>query len=105
MDGYQVDVEALRKAAKAATSAGEQAGRVKLGEAVTPVAEAMPGSASAGRAQALASAWGGRLTGWSTDVTAFGGNLAASADGYEKNEDAAAKDFGLLGGLFGGSGG
>ena len=42
MDGYEVDVEALRKAAKAATSAGEQAGRVKLGEAVSPVAEAMP---------------------------------------------------------------
>lgn len=105
MDGYEVDIEGLRTAAKAAASAGEQAGRVKLGEAVTPVAEAMPGSASAGRAQALAVAWAERLTGWSTDVTAFGGNLAGSADGYEQNEAAAAKDFGLLGGLLGRLGG
>lgn len=103
MDGYEVDIEGLRKAARAAGSAGEQAGRVKLAE-VTSVTEAMPGSASAGQAQTLAAAWGERLRGWSADITAFSGNLAASADVYEKDEVAAEKDFNLLGGLFGGFG-
>lgn len=104
MDGYEVDIEGLRKAARAAGSAGEQAGRVKLGEAVTPVTEAMPGSASAGQAQTLAAAWGERLRSWSAGITAFSGNLAASADVYEKDEAAAEKDFNLLGGLLGGFG-
>src|SRR5438045_2464094 len=102
MDGYEVDIEVLRKAAKAAGSAGEQAGNARLGETVTPLTEAMPGSASMTQAQALAAVWGERLRSWSTDITAFGGNLATSADAYEKGDAAADRDFSLLGGLLGG---
>ncbi|MCG8917420.1 hypothetical protein L6E12_16665 [Actinokineospora sp. PR83] len=105
VDGYEVDIEGLRKAARAAGSAGEQAGQIRLGEAVAPAAEAMPGSASAGQAQALATAWGERLRGWSADITAFSGNLATSADGYQEDESAAAEDFDVLGGILGRLGG
>ncbi|OLR91425.1 hypothetical protein [Actinokineospora bangkokensis] len=105
MDGYEVDVEGLRKAARAAGSAGEQAGQVKLGEAVRPVGAAMPGSAAAGRAQALAEAWDERLRAWSADIATFSGNLGTSADGYQRNEDAAKADFGGIGALLDSLGG
>ncbi|MBW4719666.1 hypothetical protein [Saccharothrix obliqua] len=101
MSGYEVDIEGLRKAANAAASAGEQAGRITLGEAVAAVAEAMPDSASAERTRALTTAWGERLRAWSADITAFGGNLASSADRYAKDEDAARRDFDLFGGSIG----
>ncbi|MBM7776470.1 hypothetical protein JOD54_006674 [Actinokineospora baliensis] len=101
MDGYDVNVEGLRRAAKAAGSAGEQAGQVRLGESVSPVAEAMPGSASAGQAKALATAWDQRLRGWSADITTFSGNLTTSADGYDKDEASAVEDFSLVGGMLG----
>jgi hypothetical protein len=104
MDGYEVDIEKLREAAKAAGSAGEQAGQVRLGDSVTAVTEAMSGSMSAVQAQTLATAWEERLRTWSTDITSFGGNLAASADVYDKDEIAAQKDFNFLGGLLGGFG-
>ncbi|GAA3011954.1 hypothetical protein [Actinokineospora diospyrosa] len=97
MDGYNVNVEGLRRAAKAADSAGDQAAQVKLGEAVTPVSEAMPGSASAGQAKALAAAWNNRMRDWSADIVLLSGNITTSANDYEKDEAAAAQDFDVLG--------
>lgn len=80
MHGYEVDVEGLRKATGAARDAGDLAGQIKLGDAVASLASAMPDAVSAGAAENLASVWSERLRGWSGDMTAFGGGLAASAD-------------------------
>ena len=49
MSGYQVIIDALRKAGHAAESAGKQAGAVDLAETLTGVAEALPGYVSLGR--------------------------------------------------------
>jgi hypothetical protein len=101
MSGFEVDVEALRKAAAAAVSAGEQAGQVKLGSAPQAVPDALPGSVSATRAEPLGRAWDERLGAWSTDVNRFGGNLSAAADRYEADDAAAERDFSILGWLGG----
>ncbi|GAA1305448.1 hypothetical protein [Saccharothrix xinjiangensis] len=97
MSGFEVDVEGLRKAAAAAISAGEQAGRVELGSTPRDVPAALPGSESAAKAEPLAHAWTERLACWSTDVNRLGGNLSAAADRYEADEGAAEQDFTLLG--------
>jgi len=100
VDGFQVDIDGLRNAADAAGSAGEQATRVHLGDGATEIAGALPGSASSGKAEALATVWEQRLTTWGEDVTAFGTDLAASADRYATDEDAAREDFSVLGWFF-----
>ncbi|RKT55822.1 hypothetical protein [Saccharothrix australiensis] len=104
MGGYEVDLAGLRKAAAAAASAGEQAGRIGLGDAPRGVPGALPGSEAAATAPKLADAWDRRLAAWSAEVAAFAAGLSASADRYATDEAAAARDFSLLGGFFGGAG-
>lgn len=100
MNGFQVDIDGLRNAASAATSAGEQAKQVHLGDCATDISAALPGSRSAGKAESLATVWERRLSTWGEDTTTFGTNLTASADRYDADETAAREDFSIFGWLF-----
>lgn len=100
MDGYEADIAGLRKAGQAASSAGEQAGQIHLGDGPHGVPEGMPGSQSAAKAEPLAQAWESRLRTWATDIGQFGTDVTGSANGYEANDQAAERDFSLFGWLF-----
>lgn len=101
MSGYQVIIDALRKAGGAAESAGEQAGAVDLAGTLTGVADALPGSRSVQAAMGAANAWTNQIERWSTDAQSLGQGMSASADRYAASEDAAEADLGaaFLGGV------
>lgn len=100
MGGYEVDIAALRKAAESAVSAGEQAKQVKLGEGAAEIPAGMRGSLSAATAPNLAKAWDARLAAWAGEITNFAADVRATADRYEKDENAAEDDLSILGWLF-----
>lgn len=94
MDGYEVEIEALRRAADAACSAGEQAGEIRTNSAVTAVPAAMPGSESSSALPAWADWFDrNRLHRWSMAATRHGEQLNASADLYAANEEEAERAF------------
>lgn len=94
MNGYEADIEQLRRAADAATSVGEQAREIDLGGSVNRVATGLPGSESAVAAAKLAGAWEQRLTTWATDIRGFGDAVSAAASSYAASDEAAAEAFG-----------
>lgn len=89
MSGYEVVIAAIRKAADAARSAGEQAGAVDLAGTVAPVPNALKGSRSAASAANLAGTWRTVIKDWSNAATGLGDKMSKAADLYEKNEQAA----------------
>jgi hypothetical protein len=91
--GFDVVIEELRKTGKAATSAGEQVGTVDLGGAVSGVADALPGSRSAGAVARTAAKWRAEIKNWSGHAADHGRSLNTAADYYAANEDAAAHDL------------
>jgi hypothetical protein len=93
MNGYQVVIEALRRAGRAAESAGEQAGAVNLAGALSGVAGALPGSRSGPAAARLANAWRGRLGSWSAETRRLGQGMVLSADHYAASDQAAKADL------------
>jgi len=95
--GYEVVIEAMRKASTAAGEAAKTVGKVDLGVAVDDVGTALPGSRSGPAATALASAWTNQLKSWSSDANGYADNLAKSADLYAGNEAAARADFQSIG--------
>jgi hypothetical protein len=95
--GYEVVIEAMRKAAAAAGDAAEAAGKVRLGDAVDDVATAMPGSKSGPAATALASTWTDQVKAWSTDAGDYAKNLSSAADRYARDEAAAQADLRSIG--------
>ncbi|WP_378730283.1 hypothetical protein [Nocardia brasiliensis] len=94
MQRFEVEIETLRRSAKAADAAGAEAKAINLGPAVDPVASAMPGADSVASAAAtLADAWERRLKQWATDIDKLGDKVSAAADLYSKNEQEAARVF------------
>ena len=91
--GYEVVIEAMRRASAAAADSAAQAGGIGLGAAVDDVDSAMPGSTSAGAAEKLAGTWRNQLTTWSTDTDGYATDLSTAADHYAASEDAARADF------------
>lgn len=94
MGGYEADIDQLRRSADAATSVGEQAGGIGLGESVSSVATGLPGSESAVVATTLSSAWEERLGTWAADIRRFGESVSAAADGYAASDETAEQAFG-----------
>jgi len=94
MNGYQVIIDALRKAGIAAESAGEQVGAVDLAGTLTSVADALPGSRSVQAATGVTNAWTDQIEHWSIDAQKLGQGMSASADHYAASEDAAEADLG-----------
>lgn len=93
MTGFDVVIEELRRAGKAAVSAGEQAHSVDLGSTVAGVPGALPGSVSATSVQKAAHTWSTRIKNWSTRVDTHGRSLATAADNYAANDTAAKQDL------------
>lgn len=92
-DGYQVIIEKIRQASRAAMDAAEIAGKVDLAGALGPVGQALPGSRTAQSAGRLAPVWTHQVSRWSADAKAYADNLATAVDRYAANEDQAAADF------------
>lgn len=93
LGGYQTQIEALRSAAGAARSAGEQVSGVNLSETVAEAGTGMPGARCVRSFETLGNAWRGDLSGWVSQADGYADALVAAADKYAANEDAAADDF------------
>lgn len=93
MSGYGVQIQALRQAGKAASSAGDQVKDVDLPGAIGHAASAMPGSTSAQSFSTLGNAWRGHLSGWVAQAEGYASALSSSADVYAANEAAAKASF------------
>jgi hypothetical protein len=89
VSGYEVVIESLRKAGRAAGSAGEQAGAVDLAGAISGVRDSLPGSRSLHVAAEVATMWRAQIAGWSTEARKLGQDMTESADLYASNEQAA----------------
>ncbi|MGH3931999.1 MAG: hypothetical protein ACRDTF_18720, partial [Pseudonocardiaceae bacterium] len=72
MTGYEVAIDALRKAGYAAEGAGEQVGMVDLGGALSGLADALPGSRSVQAAAGAGNTWAAQIKGWSTEAERLG---------------------------------
>lgn len=96
MSGYQVIIDALRKAGDAAESAGKQAGAADLAGTLTGVADALPGSRSTQAATGAANAWTDQIERSSTGAQRLGQGMSASADRYAASEDDAEADLGTV---------
>ncbi|MBL8924868.1 MAG: hypothetical protein JNM77_01335 [Pseudonocardia sp.] len=86
MDGFEVPVEALRDAGRAAGAAAADLAGLPLAQAVGAVEEALPGGAAGAAAVALAAAWRARLAAAAAALDQQAGALRAAADGYDRAE-------------------
>lgn len=93
VNGYQAQIDALRDAAKAATSAGEQVSGVDLAGAVGEAGAGMPGARCVRSFETLGTAWRGDISGWVSQAEGYAQALTSAADNYTDNEDAAESDF------------
>jgi hypothetical protein len=94
VDGYQVQIDQLRAASKAAGSAAGQARTVQPGSGLEAVATAMPGGDSAKSAPTVATTFNDRATGWADEIDRWSESVSGAAKTYSENEDAAKKAFG-----------
>jgi len=103
---FEVVIEEIRKAAQAATSAGEQARRVDLAEALSGVgsgfigpaapaglALALPRSKSAENAPKVCAKLRGDIDKWVAEIYQYAQNLTSSADLYATNEEQARQNL------------
>jgi hypothetical protein len=90
---YQTQIGALRKAAGAAESAGEQVSAVRLADAIAEAAKGMPGGQSVAALTALGMAWADEITWWVGQSTEYTKALRSAADYYETHEAAAERDL------------
>jgi len=91
--GFEVEIDALRRAGEAAGSAGGQAGAVDLAEVISNVGGALPGGRCGRAATAVAEVWRGQISDFSGAASALGREMAAAADGYAACDDAARRDL------------
>ncbi len=94
MSGYEVEIDQLRAASRAAGSAASQARVVQPGSGLGAIAVALPGGEAARSAPTLASTLDERATGWADEIDRWSENLSASANTYAENEGAAERAFG-----------
>jgi hypothetical protein len=90
---YQTQIGALRDAAGAAESAGEQVSAVMLADAIDEAATGVPGGRSVGALQTLGTAWTDEITWWVEQAAGYTKALRTAADRYETHEDEAARDL------------
>lgn len=94
--GYQAKIDDLRRAAKAAGSAGEQVAEVDLPGAIRNAVDGMPGARCVRSLETLGNAWRGDIAGWVSQAKDYAEALTAAAQTYSSNEDAASDDFRIL---------
>jgi len=94
VDGYEVQIEQLRGASRAAESAATQARTVQPGSGLDAIATALPGGDAAKNAPTLATTFNVRATGWSDEIDRWSDGISSSAKTYADNEDDAERAFG-----------
>ncbi|MFI6996369.1 hypothetical protein [Nocardia sp. NPDC050175] len=94
MSGFEVQIDQLREAAKAAGSAATQAGEVDPGTGMAAIATALPGGEVAKKAPTLATTFNERAKGWSGEIGRWNETITAAAKLYSENEAEAARAFG-----------
>jgi hypothetical protein len=92
--GFEVQIEQLRAAAKAAGSAADQARAVDPGTGLDAIATALPGGVAATRAPTLASTFNQRGEGWAGEIDKWSESVTSVAKKYSENEDDAKRAFG-----------
>ncbi|MGX7824384.1 hypothetical protein ACTG9Q_04760 [Actinokineospora sp. 24-640] len=93
MSGYELVLDQLRAAGNAAISAGEQARRVDLADAVAGVPPALPDAHSAEVIATVAATWARQVTAWSTAVGTLGAEMVRAEELYAANEADAERGF------------
>ena len=93
MSGFEVQINQLHAAAKAAASAAAQARAVEPGTGLDVIATALPGGSAASCAPALVTAFNDRARGWAGEIDRWSTSIEACATTYSKSEDEAAKAF------------
>jgi hypothetical protein len=91
--GFEVQIEALEKAARAGSSAADQVDDLELSGVLDGVGREMPGADAAGLAREVAACWRDTFRVWCADVRAHAAGLEAAAAKYRCSEDAALIDF------------
>jgi hypothetical protein len=93
VNGYQAQIDALRDAAKAAASAGEQVAAIDLAGALGEAGKGMPGARCVQSLTSLGTAWRADISGWAAQAEGYADALTAAAAKYSGNEKAAEADF------------
>ncbi|MFD8494962.1 hypothetical protein [Amycolatopsis sp. NPDC059657] len=93
MSGYEVVIEMIDPAAKAAARAAEGVQPVELGGTLTGVAQGIPGGTAVEAARLLSSMWTREIPAWAKNMDDYSAQLSSAAQHYRSNEDAAAYDL------------
>ncbi|WP_069164713.1 hypothetical protein [Nocardia altamirensis] len=93
MRWFEVEINQLHNAAKAAGSAAGQALTVEPGNGLDAVATALPGGDAAKNAPTLASTFNERAKGWAGEINRWSELVSGAAKAYTENEEAAKKAF------------
>jgi hypothetical protein len=94
VSGYEVEIDQLRAASRAAGSAATQARAVEPGSGLGAIVAALPGGDAAKIAPTLATTFNERATGWADEIDRWSGNVSSAAKTYSENEDSAERAFG-----------
>jgi hypothetical protein len=92
--GFEIQIDQLKKAAKAADSAADQARGVKPGAGLDGLPAALRGGSAAAAAPALASAFNERAQGWAGEIDRWGDSVVAAAKAYSDSDESAKAAFG-----------
>lgn len=95
--GYEVAIAELRNCGEGLVRDAEETADIKLGAALDPLTQAMPGGEATNGAIDLASAWGKRIKELDRGTRRIGERMVEAADRYERDDDAAEKDFRMMG--------
>lgn len=93
MNGYEVEINQLRRAAAAAQSCADQLAQADVAVTVREVPAALPGSQSGPQLIKLAGLWRATLSDSSRAWHGHSTSLTQSADQYTANDSAAAEVF------------
>lgn len=95
--GVDVETNAVIKAAKEIESAAAGVNRGDPHSDVDKIADALPGSSSAGAASTLQSKWKTRFSDWERDAETQGTELRASASTYDETDLGTQRNMGNYG--------
>lgn len=94
VDEFEVQINQLLNAAKAAASAAHQARAVDPGAALEAITSALPGGAAASIAPTLAATFNERAKVWADEIDRWSESVTSAAKLYVESEDAARSAFG-----------
>jgi hypothetical protein len=93
VDEFEVQINQLLNAAKAAASAADQARAVDPGAALEGIASALPGGTAASIAPTLAATFSERAKVWADEIDRWGESVTSTAKLYVESDDAARSAF------------